>query len=139
LESLCDCYVSLHRSEGFGLGLAESMYLGKPVIGTNWSGNTDFMNADNSCPVRYQLVPLESDYGPYKRGQHWAEPDIDHAVWYMQRVVEDAAWRRTIAAQGQKTIWTDFSPKAVGEMYRRRLRVLANRVGRAELRLSKAA
>ena len=53
LESACDCFVSLHRSEGFGLSLAEAMYLGKPVIATHWSGNQDFMTADNSCPVGY--------------------------------------------------------------------------------------
>jgi glycosyltransferase involved in cell wall biosynthesis len=73
LEALCDRFVSLHRSEGFGLGLAECMYLGKPVIGTHWSGNVDFMNHKNSCPVDYTLVPLAKDSGPYQRGQIWAE------------------------------------------------------------------
>lgn len=124
LEGLCDCYVSLHRSEGFGLGLAESMFLGKPVIGTHYSGNVDFMNADNSCPVQYALVPLQADVGPYRRGQQWAEPDLDHAVWYMRRLVQDAAWRGAIAAKGRETIRTQFAPERVGRMYQERLRVL---------------
>jgi glycosyltransferase involved in cell wall biosynthesis len=116
-----DCFVSLHRSEGFGLGLAEAMYLGKPVIGTNWSGNTDFMSESNSCPVRFTIVRVGRNYGPYKAHQHWAEPDIAHAADYMRRLVADSEWRQSIAANGQHTILTEFSPQAVGEMIRRRL------------------
>jgi glycosyltransferase involved in cell wall biosynthesis len=121
LEGFCDAFVSLHRSEGFGLGLAESMWLGKPVVGTSWSGNVDFMNADNSCPVDYRLVRLEQDYGPYPRGQEWADPDLDHAAWYLAKLVADAGWRQAIAARGRDTIRSQFSPEVVGAMYRRRL------------------
>ena len=35
LIKCCDVLISLHRSEGFGLVLAEAMYLGVPVIATN--------------------------------------------------------------------------------------------------------
>lgn len=73
LINVTDCFISLHRSEGFGLGFAEAMYLGKPVIGTNWSSNTDFMNEKNACLVDYKLVQLEKDYGPYKSYQYWAD------------------------------------------------------------------
>ncbi|GJM83642.1 hypothetical protein HMSSN139_61380 [Paenibacillus sp. HMSSN-139] len=69
LLGITDCFVSLHRSEGFGLGLAEAMYLGKPVIGTNWSSNTDFMNNKNSCLVDYELIQVGRDQGPYKAYQ----------------------------------------------------------------------
>src|SRR5262249_40358950 len=121
LEALCDCYVSLHRSEGFGLGLAESMFLGKPVIGTNWSGNVDFMTPENSCPVGYRLRTLDQDYGPYRKGQVWADADVEHAAWYMKRIRADAAWSRLLAARGKETIRTQFSPRYVGNMYRKRL------------------
>ena len=124
LESVCDSFVSLHRSEGFGLGLAESMYLGKPVIGTNWSGNVDFMDAANSCPVDYELVEIAEDHGPYKHGQVWAEPDVDHAAWYMRKLVEDRAFRQRIASAGQATIRRDFSPAAVGRQYVERLEAI---------------
>lgn len=59
LQSVCDAYVSLHRSEGFGLGMAECMALGKPVIGTGYSGNSEFMNSENSCLVDYNLIPVK--------------------------------------------------------------------------------
>jgi len=124
LESVCDAFLSLHRSEGFGLGLAESMFLGKPAVGTNWSGNTDFMDARNSCPVDCTLVTLAEDCGPYKAGERWAEPDIDHAAWYMRKLVDDPAWRRRIAEAGRKTITEEFSAQAVGQSYCKRLDVI---------------
>jgi glycosyltransferase involved in cell wall biosynthesis len=124
LESLCDCFVSLHRSEGFGLGLAEAMFLGKPVIGTHWSGNLDFMTVTNSCPVGYELVALKEDVGPYEKGQLWADADVEEAAWHMKRLVEDAARCRAIGARGRETIRTWFSPAVVGQMYRARLAVI---------------
>jgi glycosyltransferase involved in cell wall biosynthesis len=69
LIGLCDCYVSLHRSEGFGRGPAEAMLQGKPVIATKYSGNTDFMNADTSFLVDYRLVPVAEGEYPGARGQ----------------------------------------------------------------------
>jgi glycosyltransferase involved in cell wall biosynthesis len=116
-----DCYVSLHRSEGFGLVLAEAMYLKKPVIGTNWSGNTDFMNPSNSGSVKYFLTEVGTDIGPYRSNYIWAEPDINDAALNMQRMFEDAAWRNEIAEKGRQTILSDFSAKAVGYKIRKRL------------------
>lgn len=116
-----DCFVSLHRSEGFGLGLAEAMYLGKPVIGTNWSGNTDFMNEENSCVVDYTLIKVGKDYGPYKADQVWADPYIEQVAHFMQRIVTDREWRETIAMKGQETIRGSFSPQVVGGMIKQRL------------------
>ncbi|PZD95567.1 glycosyltransferase family 1 protein [Paenibacillus sambharensis] len=119
-----DSVVSLHRSEGFGLPLAEAMYLGKPVIATGWSGNMTFMNTGNSCPVNYKLVRVGRDYGPYKRHQIWAEPDIEHAAHYMRRLVSDRIWRRALAAKGRMAIHRDFSPEAAGLRMKKRLAAL---------------
>ncbi len=124
LEAACDCFVSLHRSEGFGIGLAECMALGKPVIATGWSGNVDFTREDNSCLVRYELVNLERDHGPYRRGQVWADPDPEHAAQHMRRLVDDASFRERIAEAGRRTMREEFSPEAVGRRYVRRLDAL---------------
>jgi glycosyltransferase involved in cell wall biosynthesis len=110
----CDCLVSLHRSEGFGLTMAEAMYMGTPVISTGWSGNTDFTTIANSLPVRYQLFELEEDIGPYPMGTTWAEPDLDHAAELMQRVVSDRDCVLALAKEGQAHIRTNYSPEAVG-------------------------
>lgn len=124
LLAACDGIVSLHRSEGFGLILAEAMYLGKPVIATGWSGNMDFMNDRNSCPVDYEIVTLDRMYGSYPAGQHWAEPDIDHAAGFMRRVFNDSEYRTRISERARDTIRSQFSPEAAGLRYRQRLTFL---------------
>ncbi|XEC93768.1 glycosyltransferase family 4 protein [Paenibacillus tarimensis] len=124
LLAAVDCVVSLHRSEGFGLPLAEAMFLGKPVIGTNWSANTTFMNENNSCAVKYKLVRIGADHGPYRSDQLWAEPDIEHAAYYMRKLVSEPEWRNMISRRGQETIRSRFSPSAAGEMIKRRLKEL---------------
>jgi len=88
LFSVCDAYVSLHRSEGFGLTIAEAMYFGKPVIVTDYSANEDYVTLDNGYPVAYRLVELEKDYGPYRKGLFWDDPDLGHAATQMRRVFE---------------------------------------------------
>jgi glycosyltransferase involved in cell wall biosynthesis len=124
LLAACDGVVSLHRSEGFGLILAEAMYLGKPVVATGWSGNMDFMNGGNSCPVDYELVTLDETHLYYEAGEQWAEPDVDHAAHLMRRVAEDREYRARLGAQARNTMRSRFSPEAAGLRYRRRLAFL---------------
>jgi glycosyltransferase involved in cell wall biosynthesis/2-polyprenyl-3-methyl-5-hydroxy-6-metoxy-1,4-benzoquinol methylase len=128
LMSRCDCYVSLHRSEGFGLTLAEAMNLGKPVIGTAYSGNMDFMTPANSYLVRYKLIELDRDHGPYRKGCVWADADIDHAAELMRAVYENPDEAREIGRKGQHDVRRDFSPQAVGRMLKARLGRVANAI-----------
>jgi glycosyltransferase involved in cell wall biosynthesis len=85
LFAAVDCYVSLHRSEGLGLGMAQAMYYGKPVIATGYSGNLDFMNEENSFLVDYGMSTMEETFGPYEKGSFWAEPSVDHAAELMRK------------------------------------------------------
>ena len=110
LQRCVDAYVSLHRAEGFGLGLAECMRQGKPVIATAWSGNMDFMTSDNSCLVDYQLVPVGEGEYPHHAGQRWAEPSVPHAAEQMRRVVEDREFATRIGAQAAVDIRDGHSP-----------------------------
>jgi len=121
LIKACDCLVSLHRSEGFGLGPAEAMSVGKPAIITNWSGNTDYMTDDNSIAIDYELVSLGQDYGPYKAHQHWAEPDLEQATHWMKKIVENPALAKRIGSRARETINSNFSPEAVGRKIQARL------------------
>jgi len=114
LIAACDGVISLHRSEGFGLVLAEAMALGKPVIATNYSGNTDFMTAENSFPVDYRLVTLPRAIGPYPAGARWAEPDIDHAARQILRVLGDRPAARAIGQQAAADIARGLAPAVVG-------------------------
>jgi glycosyltransferase involved in cell wall biosynthesis len=121
LMNCCDCYVSLHRSEGFGYTLAEAMLLGKPVIATDYSGTKDFVNKATAFPVKYKLKALEAGDYPFWEGQRWADPDLDHAAWLMRRVIEDDLATKTISAAGRNKILTDYSPDVVGQRYLDRL------------------
>lgn len=121
LLDVCDCFVSLHRSEGFGLGPAEAMSLAKPAIVTNWSGNTDYMTSDNCIAIDYELVELDQDYGPYKAGRHWAEPDLEQAAHWMKRVVAEPELAKRIGLRGRETINSEFSPQVVGKIIQARL------------------
>lgn len=125
LESACDCFVSLHRSEGFGFAVAEAMFLGKPVISTDWSATAEFVHTGNGCPVRARLVQLERSHGPYAKGQIWADPDIDHAVEWMVRLHADRALAARLGEAARQTIEERFSPAVIGARYRRRLEAIA--------------
>jgi len=82
----CDCYVSLHRCEGFGLTMAEAMAQGKPVIATRYSANLDFMDDSTAYLVDYEPWVLETQAGPYPAGTLWAQPDQHQAAQLMRHV-----------------------------------------------------
>lgn len=98
LYASCDVFVSLHRSEGLGLGPMEAMALGRPALATAWSGNMSYMDHTNSCLVGYRLIPVDGSIGHYSRetlGREtvWAEPNVDEAAAWMRRLVDDAGFR----------------------------------------------
>jgi glycosyltransferase involved in cell wall biosynthesis len=121
----CDCYVSLHRSEGFGLTLAEAMAAGKPVIGTGYSGNLDFMSEENSYLVDYELTRVGPECEIYPPDGEWAEPDLDHAAFLMRAVHEDREEASRRGSRARRDIAETLSAKATGEAMRGRLRELA--------------
>jgi hypothetical protein len=121
--------VSLHRSEGFGLTMAEAMYLGKPVIATAYSGNLDFMTDENSYLVDYELVPIGADAAPYPPGGEWAEPDVEHAARLMRRVFEDQAESRDRGARAASAIRETHSAATAGARMAERLDVVRRMQG----------
>jgi len=118
----CDCFISLHRSEGFGRFLAEAMLHARPVIGTAYSGNMAFMNPEVSCLVDFRLVPVAPGAYPFWEDQVWAEPDLEGAIAWMIRLVDDPAWGRRLGQRGSTHIRSYFSYRAVGLQYLERLR-----------------
>ena len=134
LLAACDAYVSLHRAEGTGLTIAEAMTHGVPVIATDWSGNTDFADTSTSFPVAYELTSVAANVGPYRAGEVWAEPDVDHAAWLMQQVVRDRATASRRGAAARRRMLRDYSEDAVGEIVRARLDAISSRDGIATLR-----
>lgn len=99
LTACADIVLSLHRGEGFGLVLAEAMLLGKPVVATAWSGNTDFMDDTNAALVGYRLVPARDDRLVY-RGL-WAEPDVAEAAAHLRTLANDPDLRRNMGERAR--------------------------------------
>lgn len=121
LQDACDCIVSLHRSEGFGLNIAECMLAGKAAIATAYSGNMDFMDGSNSYPVGYRLVDVREGEYPLHQGQVWAEPDHDEAVTLMRRVALNADEVRARGEAARATIRARFTASAVARDWKRLL------------------
>jgi glycosyltransferase involved in cell wall biosynthesis len=115
LQRCCDAYVSLHRAEGFGLGLAECMAMGKPVVATAWSGNLDFMGARNSCLVDAVLVPVQPHEYPNAVGARWAEPDLAQAAAWMRRLASEPDLAARIGAEAAQDVRDLLSPQRVAE------------------------
>jgi glycosyltransferase involved in cell wall biosynthesis len=121
LVRCCDCFVSLHRSEGFGRGLSEAMALGKPVIATGYSGNMDFMNESVSFPVSYDLIPVLDGEYPFWQNQVWADPDVTQASYKMIQLVDAPEFGRIIGSDARLHMQEKFSYSVIGMNYRRRL------------------
>ncbi len=138
LLACADVYVSLHRAEGFGLGMAESMYLGVPVVATGYSGNMDYMSVTNSVPIGYHLrgvEPVELAFNPgaedvYVPGNLWAEPNLAHASRAIRRLYDRPDQRARLGVAGSRTIKARYSPAAVGAALRAQLEALATTPGR---------
>ena len=108
LTAACDVYISLHKGEGFGIGMAEAMLMGKPVIATNWSANTEFCKQGCSFPVGYKLVPvLPDEYFPSMK--EWAEADVDDAAKWLRLCYDDPALRKEVGLKGKAFVEEHFS------------------------------
>ena len=122
LISVSDCYVSLHRSEGFGFGMAEAMMLRVPVIATAYSGNVDFTSEATAYSVRHRLVPVPPQDFVYRDdGQEWADPDVDHAAERMLEVRSDPAGRAARVEAAAAFVEAEYDPRAIGAAYRARI------------------
>jgi glycosyltransferase involved in cell wall biosynthesis len=125
----CDCFLSLHRSEGFGRGPAEAMFFGKPVVATGWSGNMEYMNPDVSFPVEYQLISVNEGEYPHGENQVWADPDAGHAAQILVRLVDDPAYAKVVGDRARTHMRMKYSDIAIGRRYRARLQDIIGNSG----------
>ena len=110
LTNACDVYLSLHRAEGFGLGIAEAMSLGKPVVVTDYSSTTEFCNASNAIPIGYKLVKMaHTENNLYNAAEDWAEPDVDEAAKALVDLCEHRDKGIRIGAVAREAIFHQYS------------------------------
>jgi glycosyltransferase involved in cell wall biosynthesis len=116
-----DCYASPHRTEGFGLTLAEAMLAGKPVIATDYGGSVDFVKSEHAYPVQYRLIPIAEKHGPYLTDYLWAEPDVDHLIECLSEVYENPEIALSRGKAAQQFITKYYSMDYVAGLMRDRL------------------
>jgi glycosyltransferase involved in cell wall biosynthesis len=135
----CDCYVSLHRSEGFGLTVAEAMLLAKPVIATRYGGTQEFLNDENAYLVDWEPTRIGEGAFPYPPDGVWAEPDLDQAAGLMRRVLAEPEEAHARGAIAREEMLERHSPQVAGAAMRRRLELIHERMyarGARELNIS---
>ena len=121
LMAACDCYVSLHRSEGYGLTMAEAMALAKPVIATGFSGNLAFMDEHVARLVTFKKTRVPQGCDPYPPGAIWASPDTAHAAACMREIWLDPESARALGERGREAIADRASAKRCAEFITSRL------------------
>ncbi len=124
LIATMDAVLSLHRSEGFGLLLAEAILLGKPVIATGYSASRELITEKTGFPVDYDLVPVKDGEYPFATGQKWAAPDIAHAAWIMRQLCADPRSAAPLVAAGQAYLRQHHSRTTVAKLQSKRLKIL---------------
>lgn len=125
LIAALDCYVSLHRSEGFGLTLAEAMLLGVPVVATDFGGSRDFVTPFNAWPVDWRAETIGSGHDPYPADGVWAAPDVEHAAAVLRAVRAEAEEATRRAERAREDVARDHAPAVAGAAMVARLRRLA--------------
>ena len=122
LKKGSDCYISLHKSEGWGFGMIEAMNLKVPVVVTGYSANMDFCTADTVWLVDYTIRPLQpQDYIFVRKGQSWAEPDVDHAAKQLRAVYDNPQERAARAEAAWQNVRNNFSSEAIARRFKARL------------------
>ena len=133
LWSSIDILIHLHRSEGFGLLMAEAMAAGIPVIATGYSGNLDYMRPGSAALIPYQFTTITTPQGDYRPGWRWAEPDLEQAAKQLRHLATNESFRTHLGEQGYSSVKDYLSPTRLARQVKQRLGCLLAWAGRSEL------
>ena len=114
LTRACDIVLSLHRSEGFGLVPAQAMLLGRPVVATDWSATSEFLDSSCGVPIGYRLVAACDPRGVFEApGAVWAEADIDQAARALGDLARSAELRARLGDAARSAALSRFGAAAL--------------------------
>jgi len=115
LTAACDVFASLHRGEGFGLGVAEAMSLGKPIVVSDCGATNEFCTQETSIKIPHKIVKTtaeQKDHPDYTWVNEWPEPDVYSAAIALKQLYDDPALRRRIGDTGRHFIEEHYSTAA---------------------------
>ncbi|HEY5540443.1 MAG TPA: glycosyltransferase, partial [Coriobacteriia bacterium] len=133
LLELCDCYVSPHRSEGFGYTPAEAMLLGKPVVLTGYGGTTQYADETVARVVKWKPSQVGPGAHPYPPDGHWADPDLDDLADALRWIVEQPQAAAAMAERGRRRVAEQHNAVVSGTAMRERLDLVRARYAAAQL------
>jgi 2-polyprenyl-3-methyl-5-hydroxy-6-metoxy-1,4-benzoquinol methylase len=131
LQERGDCYVSLHRGEGWNYPLFDAAGRGKAIVATGFSGPTEYLDASVHRLVRHSAAPVRQRYAFYSSAMRWAEPEMDHAMALLRDAFVDREQSAALVDVGER-IRRVYSPEAIGESARQRLLHLLRRTNPAK-------
>ena len=116
LYLLSNVFVAPSRGEGFGLPIGEAMLLGIPVITTNWGGQLDFCDSNNSWLLDYEFSPARTHF--QLQMSYWAEPSYKHLTFLLkslyQMPIEEISKKTILAKENVKSLtWTKIVEKNI--------------------------
>nr|MCR4674902.1 hypothetical protein [Lachnospiraceae bacterium] len=113
-----------HRAEGFGLPMAEAMFLGTPTVVTNWSANSEFITEDSACLVDGEFIKLSSQIGPYEKGNRWMDANVDQASEYVRRLYENKDFYKLIKTGGAAQVREVLSYERAGNSIKKQMEIV---------------
>ncbi len=119
-----DALISLHRAEGFGLPIAEVMQYGGVVLSTDYSATKEFVNENNGCPIKCRLVRTKKDYGLYRAGTIWADPDENDAAIKLRALYDDPSLRKKLGECAEISIREQLSTEKIGKRIAARVKAI---------------
>jgi glycosyltransferase involved in cell wall biosynthesis len=133
-----DVFLSPHKAEGFGLVLAEAMYLGTPCVATNWSANTEFMTPETAVLLDYELVQIGRNFGPFPKEGRWAEPDIAQAAAGLRRLASEPAFSQTLSEAAARHIRANLNSETLVARIEQRLQRIRSNLWNSTKGLTKS-
>lgn len=113
--------VSLTHGEGFGLPLLEAAAAGLPVMATNWSAHTEFLNQGPKwLPITANLntIPAEKADGDiWIAGSEWADPSDQEFGVKIKKLYQGHSTPKQWAVTGAEKIKQLYSFEAVSKAY----------------------